>query len=544
MNISDKTTTDPMQSDKRNPRLLVLAGASVSNLLSPLARRLKADRNYDTVLLAANKNLLPGPKFFDFDAHDFRKIVLFGNRHLPTAEKDLPSFATLTDQVRRLEARTGVKVLDAIRSDRMIGIGFVTSAHFLGNYFAANITYRQMVDLAIRMHIFAEELLQEHEPLAIVGYPGSILYSPLINIAESRGIRMISLWPPRRDNHYTWITDRFGWIEGLAEEFEREYAMLLRTSKYEVLETEQNHLDTPERAKIHLDALRTKTTILPLLRKIYRQLRVELPKHIRGQRFDYGNYILTDKLSVILKGWLKDRRALRQDWVLPTLEPDMPFIFVPLTTEPEAALMVESQRADDQTAIINWLAKTIPAGWHLVVKEHPLQPTPRMKGFFERIRRYPNVIMAAALEPSDAFVQRAKAVALIHGTVGLQCALGGKPVIIYHRHFIARVLPHVMYADSYDTTEAAVSRIVEDDLPTMRERYLAGKAFDRVWERHGFPITNDNMLAGHAGKGGISENDLKGLFEKFYASLDKASVAKRPLAVTTSEDTAMQNIAD
>jgi len=520
--------------DHDNPRLIILAAAAISNLISPLARRLKADRNFDTVLFAPNKNNVPSPKFFDFDPHDFEKIVLFGDRHLPAPEKDLPSFAALSDQVRKLEQRMGVKILDTIRSDRMIGMGFVLSAHFPRTYFAANISYKQMVDLAIRMHLFAEELLNQFEPVAILGYPSHVLYGPLINIAEARGIRHIFLWPPRRENNYTWITDRYGWIDGVAEEFEREYEMLLRTSEDEVPETDEHHLDTPERAKIYLNAVRTQTTILTLLQKMYRQIRSELPKHIRGERLDHGNYILTDKLMFLAKGWLKDRRALRQDWVLPTLEPDMPFIFVPLTTEPEIALMIESQKADDLTAMINWLAKSIPAGWHLVIKEHPLQPTSRVKGFWERLSRYPNVIMAAPLESSDAYVQRAKAVALIHGTVGLQCALRGKPVIIYHRNFIARVLPHVMYADSYDTTEEAVRRIVEGDLPTVRERYLAGQAFHRVWERHEFPIDNENMLAGRAARGAISEQDLEELFEKFYESLDRVTTRNHaPREITT-----------
>jgi hypothetical protein len=536
--------TTPISPRELDPCLFVFAEASVSNLLSPLARRLKAKYGYDTVLLAPNKNRLPNPNLVDFDSNDFRDIVLYGNRHLPVPDSELPSFAKLAVQVGELEDRTGVRVLDAIRSDRMIGMGFVTSATFHGSYFAENISYKQIVDLALRMHGFAEELLQQYNPLAIVGYPGTILYTPLINIAEKRNISQITLWPPRRDNNYTWITDRFGWIDGLAEEFSCEYETLLKTSDDDKPVADEYYLDIPERTKMHLDAVRSKTTILPLLRQIYRQLRLELPKHMRGQRLDYGNYILTEKISMIVKRWFWDRRALREDWVLPTLESDLPFIFFPLTTEPEAALLVESQKADDQTAIINWLAKTIPAGWHLVVKEHPAQPSSRVKGFLERIQRYPNVIMAASLEPAEELVQRAKAVALVHGTVGLQCALRGKPVITYHRHFIARVFPHVIYADSYDTTEAAVRRIVDNDLPTIRERLLASKAFLSVWERYEFPIENDNMLAGRAAMGEVSEKDLEGLFEKFYESLDRVTNSKKPQPEPAAKEAIFHNIAD
>jgi len=61
----------------------------------------------------------------------------------------------------------------------------------------------------------------------------------------------------------------------------------------------------------------------------------------------------------------------------------------------------------------------------------------------------------------------------------------------------------------------------------MRERYLPNQAFHSVWERHEFPIDNKNMLAGPTGMGGVTGNDLRGLIEKFYESLDKVTTAKR-----------------
>lgn len=212
--------------------------------------------------------------------------------------------------------------------------------------------------------------------------------------------------------------------------------------------------------------------------------------------------------------------------VLPKLEPELPFVFFPLHTEPKSSLLVEAQAADHQLAILNWLAKTVPAGWYVIVKEHPAQASARTNPFWEQVRRYPNVIVGATLERAEEYARRAKAVAVINSTVGIQAALAGTPVITFHKHYVARLMPHVLYADSYDTTVAAMRRVVNGELPAQAERWAAARAYLEAFAAFEFPIDDPALLAGRAASEALSAATFDTLYRKLLWTLRSVSAAQ------------------
>ena len=212
---------------------------------------------------------------------------------------------------------------------------------------------------------------------------------------------------------------------------------------------------------------------------------------------------------------------------MPGLAEGLPYVFFPLHIEPEVAIMSEAQASDQQLTFIEWLAKTVPGGWYVVVKEHPNATTPRPRGFKDRLATIPNVIIAAPLENGEGIAYKAQAVAVINGTLGVQAAIAGVPVITFHRHFQARLMPHVLFADNYDGTRTAIRSIVRGQISPAAERRRAGAAFKAALDDCAFAISNPGLLMGRAGSTKLLPDEVELFASRFLATLDPLEAAER-----------------
>jgi hypothetical protein len=176
-----------------------------------------------------------------------------------------------------------------------------------------------------------------------------------------------------------------------------------------------------------------------------------------------------------------------------------PFIFAPLAVEPESSLMAESQACDNQLTAIDILAKTLPSGWLLLVKEHPATTSPRPTGFWERIKSYPNIRVLAALEPGEAIALKAKAVATINGSLGVQAACAGVPLVTFHPRYVGGLLPHSFVCRSYEDAANAMRKIRDGKLPALAERKRAAAALMESLDDLSYPLEDQHLLRGVSG---------------------------------------------
>lgn len=119
------------------------------------------------------------------------------------------------------------------------------------------------------------------------------------------------------------------------------------------------------------------------------------------------------------------------------------FVFFPLHAEPESSLQVISPEYFFQLGAIASIARDLPAGYYLVVKETFQTLGRRPRDFYGQIRDFKNVILLDMLEFGLEVVRKADAVVTISGTAGFEAAIMGKPVITFGRHNLFNVLPHV-----------------------------------------------------------------------------------------------------
>ena len=114
--------------------------------------------------------------------------------------------------------------------------------------------------------------------------------------------------------------------------------------------------------------------------------------------------------------------------------PSKQFIYFPLHFQPEATTSAKGRHFVEQEEVVNLIARHLPEGVLLVLKEHPHQfekLLPRSKDFYSRLVSAPNVVLVSSDMPSVELRQRCRAVVTVSGSNGFEVLASGKPVIAF-----------------------------------------------------------------------------------------------------------------
>jgi hypothetical protein len=121
----------------------------------------------------------------------------------------------------------------------------------------------------------------------------------------------------------------------------------------------------------------------------------------------------------------------------------MDYAFYPLHKEPEVTLLVYGRPYLNQIEVVRNLARSLPVGMKLVVKEHPVAVGYHPLSYYRKLLAIPNVMLAPPGMTSRELVQNAKLVFIISGSVGLEAIMMKKPVV-YFGNIPFSVLPDSM----------------------------------------------------------------------------------------------------
>ena len=115
------------------------------------------------------------------------------------------------------------------------------------------------------------------------------------------------------------------------------------------------------------------------------------------------------------------------------------YVLYPIHFQPEASTLVQSPMYLDQVVLLEDIAKSLPIGHRLYVKEHVSNRGRRPIAFYEAIRRIPAVRLLSPNEDVWSLIRNASAIAVITGTMGWEGLLFGKPVITFGEVFYNQV---------------------------------------------------------------------------------------------------------
>jgi hypothetical protein len=108
-----------------------------------------------------------------------------------------------------------------------------------------------------------------------------------------------------------------------------------------------------------------------------------------------------------------------------------PYVLYPIHFQPEASTLVQAPLYLDQLALLHDIARSLPIGYRLYVKEHVSNRGRRPLEFYRAIRRIPMVRLLGPDEDTWSLIDGATAIAVITGTMGWEGLLFGKSVITF-----------------------------------------------------------------------------------------------------------------
>lgn len=175
-----------------------------------------------------------------------------------------------------------------------------------------------------------------------------------------------------------------------------------------------------------------------------------------------------------LAGMRQKRRLRRLVDRLATEPGDEPFVLVLLHFQPERATLPSAGVLFDQTLMVDLIARTLPSGWTIVVKEHPWQLSyysrgefARSEDFYRRLVRNPAVRLVPTDASTDQLLVRANAVATMTGSVGWQAVCRGIPALVFGAAWY-RDVNGVHSVRSADDLRSAFNRILAGAKPDVR----------------------------------------------------------------------------
>ncbi len=117
--------------------------------------------------------------------------------------------------------------------------------------------------------------------------------------------------------------------------------------------------------------------------------------------------------------------------------PDRRYVYFPLHVTDDYKIKRVIPHCVDQASIAEQIADALPAGYDLVLKEHPMSIGRNKLSLLRRLQSRENTRLVHPLTSSHSLIRGADAVAVISSTVGLEALLYEKPVLTLGQPFYA-----------------------------------------------------------------------------------------------------------
>ena len=177
------------------------------------------------------------------------------------------------------------------------------------------------------------------------------------------------------------------------------------------------------------------------------------------------------------------------------------YIYFPLHSQPEIALTLFSKGYYNQIEVIRTIAHSLPAGYKLLINEHPRNIGRRSISFYSEILNIPMVRLADFSIPTYRLIKQSKLVIILSGFVGFEAVLHNKPILSLG-NVMFNMLPKTMVNNIQDHKQlngeikwSLKNHLYEEEIVTQ---YLASIIKNSV------SINLYNVLLNKAGRQGVS----------------------------------------
>ena len=203
------------------------------------------------------------------------------------------------------------------------------------------------------------------------------------------------------------------------------------------------------------------------------------------------------------------------------LDSTTPFVYYPLHTEPERALSIAAPFYTNQIEVITHIAKSLPVGYNLYVKDHPgmsFKAGPgRTISFYNQIMDLPNVKLLHPEVSQDEILKSCSLVITINGTTGLEAAFYGKPTLTLVETLYSHLPSVITIKTPEDLPHAIIQALEKKVEPSSLEEFV------NFIEANSFEIDRKLLYSDFRNKflyKEIDANEMKSYFKDHNSSFE------------------------
>ena len=428
---------------------------------------------------------------------DFKKVWHYWDGEFNSQKVDL-------DYLTNFEEKYNIPLWLLVYSERI----------FLSNY---NIYYKFSSDEALQViqhdcKLFEDVLDEANPDFLIIGGVDSHRMYLMAELCKSRGIKVLMLFSTRLGYRCVISSD--------FDQFDEDCIIPSEDIPTKDLHTLHEYIKKYDHSAQML-AIRTGGHGFPILFKLKVLFRWLTKTFDKTYRATYDHYGVT-RYGIIKSQFLHTlKRWYRQSFLFKNSShniSDELFAYFPLQVEPERNVLLGAPFYTNQLELIEKIAKSLPAGWKLYVKEHPSMRSKnwRKTADYKQIIDMPNVKLIHTSISPEEIMQKCSLVFTIGGTTAFDVSFYGKPSILFsevmysglswvHRSYNMEELPH------------AISEIIKKKVDVVELNNFVNKILANSFFFDEFKIYDDVFNRIHSGfivGDDISMTDLNNYFEE------------------------------
>ncbi len=163
-----------------------------------------------------------------------------------------------------------------------------------------------------------------------------------------------------------------------------------------------------------------------------------------------------------------------------------------MQVEPERSLLLQAPNYTNQVKVVTNIAKSLPPGYELYVKEHPVSAYREWRSVddYKKMMELPNVKLIHPSVKSSDLIKKSSLVIAISSTTGLEAAFHNKPSIIF-ADLDYSILPSVHKIKTIDELPHAIKSSLKKEVKVSDLNYYVNLIEENTFEINYDSIDSD-----------------------------------------------------
>tara|TARA_B100000953_G_scaffold136448_1_gene112890 strand:+ start:915 stop:2453 length:1539 start_codon:yes stop_codon:yes gene_type:complete len=273
-----------------------------------------------------------------------------------------------------------------------------------------------------------EKVFDEAQPDFILTYSPNLHHIKLFyELSRKRGIKSLILSNPKLG-----YKSRISEVPNILDPNAKFNEIKILGRDFKAMRDYRNSFNISKQIKTSLE--RDANSNSKLIKAAFEFLFASDNKHEKTHYTYFGRTkwrVLTYMLTISIKKKLREK--FMQKNLLLDVDLKKPFVYFPLGVEPEANILITAPFFTNQIEMARSVAKSLPVGYELYVKENPAQISREWRKIseYKEIMEIPNVKLLHPSVSNEKLLENSSLVLTIAGSSGFEAAFYEKPSIVF-----------------------------------------------------------------------------------------------------------------